>query len=70
MDPAGVRIVGPEVPGSREILTPEALDFLAGLQRAFGARRTELLTRRAERQAAIDADATLGLLPETAAIRL
>src|SRR5260221_10704601 len=68
--PTGVRIAGSEVPGSREILTPEALEFVAGLHRALGARRDELLHRRVERQAEIDAGATLGLLPETAAIRL
>jgi malate synthase len=68
--PRGVRIVGPEVPGSGEILTAEALEFVAGLQRAMGPRRTELLQRRVQRQAEIDAGATLGLLPETAAIRL
>jgi len=68
--PSGVRIVGPEVPGSREILTAEALEFLAGLQRMLGARRVELVQRRVQRQAEIDAGATLGLLPETAAIRL
>src|SRR5260221_6136437 len=68
--PTGVRIAGSEVPGSREILTPEALEFVAGLHRALGARRTELLHRRVERQAEIDAGATLDLLSETAAIRL
>src|SRR5258706_8678514 len=68
--PSSVRIIGPEVPGSREILTPEALEFVAGLHRALGAGRTELLHRRVERQAEIDAGATLGLLSETAAIRL
>src|SRR5258706_7464936 len=68
--PSSVRIIGPEVPGSREILTPEALEFVAGLHRALGARRDELLHRRVERQAEIDAGATLCLLPDTAAIRL
>src|SRR6187200_682118 len=68
--PNGVRIVGPEVPASAEILTPEALEFVAGLQRALGGTREELLRRRVQRQAEIDAGATLGLLPETEAIRL
>ena len=67
---SGVRIVGPEVPGSSEILTPDALEFVAGLQRALGPRRSGLLQKRVDRQAEIDAGATLGLLPETAAIRL
>jgi malate synthase len=67
--PAGVEILGPPVPGSREILTPAALDFLAGLQWRFGPVRQALLARRIERQAAIDAGASPGRLPETVAVR-
>jgi malate synthase len=37
------------------VLTPEALDFLAGLHRRFDARRRDLIARRAERQARLDA---------------
>ena len=65
----GVRILGARVGGSEEILTPAALDFIAGLHRAFNPVRDALLERRVERQAEIDAGATLGLLPQTAAIR-
>ncbi len=68
--PHGVRIVGPRVEGSESILTPDALAFLAHLHRSFNPVRLALLERRAERQAEIDAGATLGLLPETASIRL
>ena len=57
------------MPGSEEILTPAALEFVAGLHRAFNPVRVALLERRVERQAEIDAGATLGLLPHTAAIR-
>src|SRR5512142_1009644 len=67
--PSGVRILGARVPGSEEILTPEALDFVAGLHRAFASTRSALLERRAERQAEIDGGAVLGLLPDTASIR-
>jgi malate synthase len=67
--PRGVAVVGPRVPGSEEILTPDALAFVADLQRSFNPIRATLLERRVERQAEIDAGATLGLLPETAAIR-
>jgi malate synthase len=67
--PHGVRIAGPRVAGSEEILTPAALDFVAGLHRAFDPVRHALLERRVERQAEIDAGATLALLPHTAAIR-
>ncbi len=52
-----------------EILTPEALGFVETLVRAFGAEREALLERRAMRQREIDAGATPGFLPETAAIR-
>jgi malate synthase len=68
--PGGVSIVGPRVSGSEEILTPEALAFIAHLQRSFQPLRATLLERRVERQAEIDAGATPGLLPATAAIRL
>ena len=34
---------------SHEIRTPEALAFVADLQRTFGARRDDLLARRADR---------------------
>jgi malate synthase len=52
--PDGVEILGPVEGRSREILTDEALAFVAGLQREFGARRTELLDARAERQRRLD----------------
>jgi malate synthase len=68
--PHGIRILGARVAGSEEILTPAALDFVAGLHRAFNPVRNALLERRVERQAEIDAGAILGLLPQTAAIRL
>jgi malate synthase len=68
--PAGVEVVGPAVPGGDEVLTSEALAFLASLHRRFESARRGLLERRRARQAEIDAGATLGLLPETAAIRL
>ncbi|MCB9444304.1 MAG: malate synthase A [Ardenticatenaceae bacterium] len=52
-----------------EILTPEALGFVTKLERAFGQRRRELLQKRDERQAAIDAGQMPDFLPETAVIR-
>ncbi|WP_342804046.1 hypothetical protein, partial [Cellulosimicrobium cellulans] len=45
-----VAVHGPAVERSDEILTPDALDFVADLQRRFGARRDELLAARAERR--------------------
>lgn len=67
--PAGVTITAPITPEYAEILTPEALEFLATLHRRFNARRLELLARRAERQRAIDAGERPDFLPETAHIR-
>src|SRR5258708_22301057 len=52
-----------------EILTPAALDFLAELARQFGARRTELLHARMERQKTFDQGALPDFLSETASIR-
>ena len=51
------------------VLAPEALAFLADLQRTFNPTRQALLGRRRERQAALDAGAALGFLEETAAVR-
>src|SRR4029077_15155688 len=51
-DSAAVEVSGPAVPRSGDILTSEALAFVADLQRRFGRRRDELLARRTERRAA------------------
>ena len=53
-----------------EIVTPDAMRFVAGLQRAFDTRRQGLLARRQERQARFDAGELPDFLPETAAIRV
>ena len=60
---------GPSVPREDEILTPEALAFVAELQREFGARRDELLARRRERRDEIARTHRLDFLPGTQAIR-
>lgn len=52
-----------------EILTPQAGAFLATLARTFEPTRRELLQRRAERQAALDAGQQPDFLAETAHIR-
>ncbi|MEO7126850.1 MAG: malate synthase A [Nakamurella sp.] len=67
-------ITTPEIRGTMqdrfdEILTPQALVFLAKLDGAFAGRRAELLTGRRARAARVDAGADLGFLPETAALR-
>ncbi|MCI0344953.1 MAG: malate synthase A [Chloroflexi bacterium] len=66
---SGVEIRGPAVHGSDDVLTPEALEFVAELQRRFGATRAELLERRRARQAEIDSGAGLGFLDSTAGVR-
>jgi malate synthase len=68
--PAGVEVTGPLGDRYGEILTEDALGFVAELHRAFDARRLDLLDRRAERQAALAAGATLDFLPETSDVRL
>ncbi|WP_034340371.1 malate synthase A [Deinococcus misasensis] len=53
----------------REILSPEALEFLQALHVQFNARRLELLQKREERQVQLDAGALFDFLPETEHIR-
>ena len=67
--PEGVQVTGELTADATEILTPEALAFLAKLQRAFGARRVECLERRQARQASLDRGELLDFLPETRGIR-
>src|SRR2546421_8393393 len=66
--PAGVQLRGELAPAYPEILSPEALAFVAKLQRAFGNRREECLKRRQDRQAALDRGEALDFLPETKSI--
>jgi malate synthase len=65
----GIEINAPITPEFAEILTPEAMNLVAKLSRAFEGRREELLARRAQRQAEIDAGKLPDFLPETAHIR-
>jgi malate synthase len=64
-----VQISAPVSTDFAQILTPEALDFVAGLHRTFTARRLELLAERVQRQARLDAGEELNFLPGTSAIR-
>ena len=48
-----------------EILTPQALEFLATLQTEFSGRREELLARRRERRDRLSAGELLDFLPDT-----
>lgn len=64
-----LKIVGELTEQAKEILTPEALEFLITLHEKFDARRKELLERRGERQKRLDAGEQLQFLPETKNIR-
>jgi malate synthase len=64
--PAGVDVL---VPTSAEILSSEALAFVARLQRELGPTRAELLGRRQHRQAELDAGKLPDFLPETKHVR-
>jgi malate synthase len=68
-NPAGVEVTGPMRERFDEVLTPEALSFLAELHRTFDARRRDLLARRTEREAELAAGGTLDFLDETRDIR-
>ncbi len=67
--PPGVQLRGELAPAFPEIVSPEALAFVAKLQRAFGNRREECLQRRQDRQVALDRGEALDFLPETKSIR-
>ncbi|MEQ1789463.1 MAG: malate synthase A [Rickettsiales bacterium] len=62
-------ISAPMTPEYQAILTPEVQDFIASLAEKFTARKDELLAKRVDRQARIDAGEMPDFLPETAAIR-
>lgn len=67
--PQGVQITGKYTPEFAEILTPEAIEFVVGLQRKFNSRRKELLQARVERQKTLDQGILPDFLPETKSIR-
>ncbi|MEK6591512.1 MAG: malate synthase A [Pseudomonadota bacterium] len=67
--PEGMEILGKVTPQFAEILTPQALAFVAKLSRKFEARRRELMAMRAQRQAEFDAGKLPDFLPETKTIR-
>lgn len=65
----GVEITGPLHERYDEVLTPQALELIALLQRELGPRRTELLERRTERVQRLAEGGTLDFLEETRAVR-
>jgi len=64
-----IEILGAVASRHRRILTSEALEFFAELQREFNPRRLELLSKRVERQREIDRGRMPDFFPETKAIR-
>ncbi len=66
---AGVELTRPVPQGGDDVLTNEALAFVAGLHREFDPRRRELLARRAERQARLAAGELPEFLEETRSVR-
>ncbi len=66
---AGIEVLGKVTPEYAQILTPEALDFVAKIVRKFEPRRKELMAARVARQAELDAGQLPDFLPQTKAIR-
>jgi malate synthase len=64
-----IEVVGPVTAEFAQILTPDAMKFVATLVRTFAGRREELLQKRVRRQAEIDAGKMPNFLPETEHIR-
>jgi malate synthase len=66
---SGTEIRGEMRPEWESVLTPDAVRFVADLQRAFGARREELLAAREARKRRLDAGELPDFLPETRQVR-
>src|SRR5271170_693437 len=64
-----VEFLAPVTERYKQILIPEAMAFVVGLQRAFNARRKELLAARRTRQARLDKGERPDFLKETSHIR-
>src|ERR1700726_3482795 len=67
--PTGVEITAEITPEFSEVLTHDALVFVAKLQREFGARRDQALERRKDRQLQFDASQMPDFLAQTKNIR-
>jgi malate synthase len=66
---ASLELWGATAPGFEEVLTADALEFVAGLQREFGPRRDELLKAREERRERLHAGEKLDFLSDTKKVR-
>lgn len=65
----GIEITAPIEGEFAEVLTPEAVCFVADLHRSFNATRKQLLAAREERQQQFDAGQLPDFLPETESVR-
>ena len=65
----GIQIRGSVEGRAGEILSPEALELVARLQREFNGTRVELLDQRHRRQTALDAGESLDFLAQTKDVR-
>ena len=65
----GVEFLAPLTERYKQVLTPEAVAFVVGLQRAFNARRKTLLAARRARQERLDSGERPDFLKETKHIR-
>jgi malate synthase len=67
--PSGIELRGAVEDRFEEVLTPDALEFVAELERRFGGRRRELLERRAARRQRLSAGELPDFLAETRGVR-
>jgi malate synthase len=67
--PGGVEVLGHVTPAFGEVLTPDALAFVAKLHRTVRDQRAKCLARRQDRQRTLDAGGLLDFLTETKHIR-
>jgi malate synthase len=65
----GVKVIGPKGSHTGDVLTPEALGFVAQLHRSFNQRRLRLMGERRERQGRFDAGELPDFLPNTRHVR-
>ncbi|MGH3471862.1 MAG: malate synthase A [Nocardioidaceae bacterium] len=64
-----IRVTGGPVERGEEVLTPEALEFVAELQRRFATRRDELLALRRTRRDEVARTGWLDFLPDSDGVR-
>src|SRR4029453_17502611 len=67
--PGGVEVLGHVTPAFGEVLTPDALAFVAKLHRTVRDQRAKCLARRQDRQRTLEAGGLLDFLTETKHIR-